>query len=143
MCYPSVTRLCHHSHVASILRLGASVAIVLALIPGTVASSAGSGLHGVVRKGPTTPVCRAGVPCEAPAHVTLSFSTARPGGGSFRFYWRRTDKMGRYRISLPPGSYTVSTGQKPGNGSHIKPRAVHVRAGHWDRIDFFVDTGIR
>jgi hypothetical protein len=127
--------------MASILRVGASLAVGLALVPLAAAGSRGSGLYGVVRRGPIAPVCRAGVPCDAPAPVKLVLSRARADGGSV--YWLRSDEKGRYRIALPPGIYRVGTGKKPTIGSGIKPHAVHVRAGRWDRIDFFVDTGIR
>lgn len=127
--------------MASILRFGASAALALALVPVTLAGNPRSGLHGVVRRGPIAPVCRAGTPCDAPALVTLAFSARRAAGGSV--YWFRTDKNGRYRIALPPGIYAVTTGQKQPAIGRIRPRFVHVRAGHWDRIDFFIDTGIR
>ena len=54
-----------------------------------------------------------------------------------------TSRSGRYRVALAPGFYTVTTGRMPSVGRPITPHAVHVRSGHWDRIDFFVDTGIR
>jgi len=96
-----------------------------------------SGLHGNVTKGPTTPVCRAGQPCSAPAQVTLLF---RRAGHTFR---ARSTATGAYRISLAPGIYSVSTLERIGISPNIKPHLVHVRRGHDDRLDFSVDTGIR
>jgi hypothetical protein len=83
------------------------------------------------------PVCRVGVPCDGPAPgVTLTFSRA----GIVRTV--RTDTQGAYQIALPPGTYSVTTDSRP-FGVTPRPAAVHVRAGHWDRIAFTIDTGIR
>ena len=95
------------------------------------------GLHGTVTKGPTTPVCRQGQPCTAPAQVTLLF---RRNGHTTR---ARSDPAGRYRVLLAPGIYAVSTAERIGIAVNIRPRLVHVRAGHVDRLDFSIDTGIR
>ncbi len=96
-----------------------------------------SGLQGTVTKGPTMPVCRVGRPCSAPAQVTLIF---RRAGHTYR---TRSAADGRYRITLPPGYYTVSTLERIGIAPNIRPRAVHVRRAHVDRLDFSIDTGIR
>ena len=73
--------------------MGALVAAVVLL----------SGLHGIVTKGPTMPVCRVGQPCSAPAQVTLLFQRA---GKTTRV---RTTATGTYRARLVPGYYTVKT----------------------------------
>jgi len=96
-----------------------------------------SGLHGTVFKGPTQPVCRAGQPCSSPAQVTLVFSRGT------RFYWIRTTAAGTYRASLPAGYYTVKTKERIGITRNIRPQRIHVRAGHNDKLDFRIDTGIR
>lgn len=111
----------------------------VALVAAATASAAGprSGLYGTVARGPTTPVCRAGVPCDAPAaNLILTFTRA----GAERT--TRTDQQGAYRILLPAGSYSVSTSSKP-FGQTPRPANVHVRVGHTDKIDFTIDTGIR
>jgi hypothetical protein len=95
-----------------------------------------SGLQGIVTKGPTRPVCRAGEPCEASVQVTLLF---RRAGHTYRV---RSGRDGRYRILLAPGYYTVTTLERVGIGRIIMPRAVHVRRAHVDR-NFAIDTGIR
>jgi Carboxypeptidase regulatory-like domain len=115
----------------------AVMAAGLALAAGASAATSRSGLHGTVMRGPITPVCKVGVPCEAPAGgVTLTFSRA----GVVRE--TRTDQQGSYRIALPPGIYAVTTSSKP-FGRTPRPARVHVRAGHSDRIAFTIDTGIR
>jgi hypothetical protein len=96
-----------------------------------------SGFHGTVFKGPTTPVCRAGQPCSAPAQVTLVFRRGT------RTYRARSTPAGVYRINLPAGYYTVSTVERIGILRNIRPQRVHVRAGFNDKLNFQIDTGIR
>ena len=87
-------------------------------------------------RGPITPVCRVGVPCSGPAaEVTLTFSRA----GVLRT--TTTDEHGRYRIELPPGTYTVRTSSKP-FGQTPRPATIRVRAGHSQHIDLTIATGI-
>ena len=82
-----------------------------------------SGLHGIVMKGPTQPVCRTG---PAP-----------------RLYRTRSTATGAYRITLPAGYYTVTTAEKIGITRNLRPQRVHVRAAHQDALNFHIDTGIR
>jgi hypothetical protein len=96
-----------------------------------------SGLHGTVTMGPTMPVCRVGQSCSGPAQVTLLFRRAD------RIYRSRSAPNGAYRITLPPGYYTVTTLERIGITRNIRPRAVHVRRGYNDKLDFSIDTGIR
>ena len=84
-----------------------------------------SGLHGTVTRGPTTPVCRVGVPCSAPAvGAVLVFS--RTGHTPARV---RAGAGGLYSIRLAPGYYTVTIGQMPRIGFGIRPNQVHVTRG--------------
>jgi hypothetical protein len=109
---------------------------VLVHLLATLAILAG-GLHGIVTKGPTAPVCRAGQPCSASVQVTLLFSRAG------RVYRARSSAAGAYRIALPAGYYSVTTSERIGMTRNVRPARVHVRAGHLDRLDFTIDTGIR
>jgi hypothetical protein len=109
----------------------------LAFVPMASAATPHSGLYGVVHKGPIMPVCRADVPCDAPAQVTLVFT--RAGKVVAR---ARSDAEGRYRVALPAGYYVVRTNPRIGFGV-IRPLNVHVRKGHFDRLNFSIDTGIR
>ena len=94
-------------------------------------------LHGHVMRGPIAPVCRVGVPCEAPAkHATLYFT--RDG----RTVSTVTDARGYYRIRLQGGMYGVKT-KRQSIGKGLTPRAVRVVAGSDKRADFHIDTGIR
>ena len=96
-----------------------------------------SGVQGLVTKGPIAPVCRQGEPCTAPVRATLLFHRA---GRTFR---TRSGPDGRYRILLAPGYYMVTTLERIGIDRNIRPRTIHVRSGHVDRLDFAIDTGIR
>lgn len=91
-------------------------------------------LHGTVRIGPTTPVCRAGIPCDKPAaRVVLTFTQGRSHVRA------RTDVHGRYRIRLAPGTWTLRTsvGMRVTPVSFVVPRAASALR------DFSIDTGIR
>ena len=94
-------------------------------------------LHGQVMRGPTMPVCQVDKPCVAPAkHIRLFFSR------SGRTTTATTDANGRYRVSLPAGTYAVRTDQRP-FGTVPQPRSVRVQANAARRVDFHIDTGIR
>ena len=91
-------------------------------------------LHGTVRIGPTTPVCKEGVPCSKPAaHLLLSFNRGREQVQA------RTDTLGRYRVRLVPGTWTLTTrvGIRPAPLRFVVPRAPSATR------DFSIDTGIR
>jgi hypothetical protein len=97
-----------------------------------------TGLHGVVTRGPTTPVCQVGKPCTQPAvGATLAF--ARAGRIVLRV---RTGSGGRYTARLAPGLYAVRVVPKQDLGG-LKPTQVRVRRGIDARVDFQIDTGIR
>jgi hypothetical protein len=110
--------------------MAALLALVLALVA--------SGLHGVVTRGPTTPVCRVGKPCTAPAvGAVLVFSH----GGTVAAR-ARAGTGGRYTVRLRPGLYAVRVSPSQRIGG-LTPRQVRVRSGVDGRVDFQIDTGIR
>jgi hypothetical protein len=97
-----------------------------------------SGLRGLVTRSPIAPVCMQGKPCSGPAKNTpLTFS--RRG----KVVKSRTDGTGRYRVSLAPGSWNVTTTAAPRIGTGIKPRVVSVVAARFRVVNFAIDTGIR
>jgi hypothetical protein len=101
-------------------------------------SSAGrAGLHGLVMRGPIAPVCRTGVPCSQPAAKALLLFT-RSGGAAVRV---RTDRHGRYRVSLAPGAYRVTVPRR--EGVAVAPSRTTVVSGRTRRVDLDIDTGIR
>ena len=112
----------------------ATAALALA---GGASASRSSGLFGIVMRGPIQPVCRIGVPCDEPASVTLVFS--RAGREAARV---RSHADGRYRIALPPGTYSVRTTLRS-FGRIPQPASVRVPRSRYARVDFSIDTGIR
>lgn len=120
--------------------LASMVTVLIVAVP--AGSATANGLYGVVKKGPTKPVCRVGEPCDAPVQVTLRFTRTTTAGRT-RLYAMRSKASGSYRIALPAGYYTVTTKEKIGIDRNIRPRRVHVRTRHWDKINFSIDTGIR
>ena len=97
-----------------------------------------SGLHGIVTRGPTTPVCRVGVPCSEPAKgAELEFD--RNGR---RVALVHVGAHGTYSVRLAPGDYAVLVVPHSAVGG-IKPMRVHVFPGAPRRRDFAIDTGIR
>jgi hypothetical protein len=128
----------HHQSVTLRSRLLPVALAATVLVSAATAALPRNGFYGVVRKGPIAPVCRQGIPCDAPVQVTLIFS--RAGSEVAR---TRSSTEGRYRIRLPAGYYTVRTLERIGIDHSIRPRNVHVRSGHVDRLDFSIDTGIR
>jgi hypothetical protein len=94
-----------------------------------------SGLHGVVTRGPVTPVCTAEEPCSEPAAgAVLVFS--RRGGDVARSH---VQPDGTYRITLPAGIYAV----RVASSRPLEPQAARVIAGRYRHVDFSIDTGIR
>ena len=97
------------------------------------------GLHGTVTRGPTTPVCRVGLPCSEPAAgAVLVFEREHHAAARVR-----VDARGHYSVKLAPGSYAVLVAPRRRLGSRIAPRTVRVVAGRMRRVDFSIDTGIR
>ena len=89
-------------------------------------------------RGPVTPVCREGIPCDAPAPgVTLVFSRAG------RLVRVRTGVGGHFSVALRPGLYAVRVALTPRIGSGLTPRTVRVPVGGWARVRLMLDTGIR
>jgi hypothetical protein len=118
--------------------LAAGLLSALAFAGTASSSSKPSGLYGIVMRGPITPVCVAGQPCDEPAAgVTLVFS--RAGHAPKR---ATTTKTGHYRLRLAPGRYTVGL-PRPQSIGGFEPQKVRVVAARYRRADFSIDTGIR
>jgi hypothetical protein len=124
----------------NVLGLRNSVAAVLALgslVGAASASPLRTGLHGYVEKGPITPVCRSDIPCSGPA-VGVMLTFTRADGTSVRV---KTGARGYYRVVLRGAIYRVTTDYRRDRNPF--PARIKVRAGHDDRLDFFLDTGIQ
>jgi hypothetical protein len=122
------------------MRVFALAAFAVALaVPADATTTTSSGLWGFVRRGPVTPVCMVGKPCDEPAaNVKIVFT--RNGKEAARVLTRRD---GSYRVDLRPGRYGVRTSAKLVLGSGITPARVAVPSGRRTRVDFMIDTGIR
>ena len=122
----------------SAARLFAALALAL-LFAGAAGSAPVPGLHGVVMEGPIMPVCRVDVPCEKPARgVVLQFM--RTGHVMARV---KTTAKGTYRVTLPPGTYAVTTVPRRRVGTGLTPHTVRVRKDRMARRDFHLDTGLQ
>ena len=115
----------------------ATLGLLIALAPVSSAST-GSGLRGTVYLR-TSPVCHVGTPCKQPAKdVWLKF-------------WRkgrivasvRTNDKGKYRITLAPHRFRVTSLRTLTGNGQIKPQRVTVRRGLYRRVSFTLDVGIR
>jgi hypothetical protein len=122
-----------------VLVLLSSIALVAVAGAGAKVTMTLGTLTGVVTRGPIAPICVAEQPCDEPAkHVTLLFSRNEHVAGRVL-----TDALGRYRIRLPAGLYSV---RRPGStaiGRKLEPSRARVYAGRSARIDVSIDTGIR
>ncbi|MEP6909626.1 MAG: carboxypeptidase-like regulatory domain-containing protein [Actinomycetota bacterium] len=118
--------------------LGLAILATLVLGCGSADGGTASGLRGRVMRGPTMPVCRVGVPCEAPAKgVKLTFF--RSGKAVAH---ATTNQKGFYRIALRPAAYSVRT-SRPHFERVPRPSRVIVPSNRFKRVDFHLDTGIR
>lgn len=97
-----------------------------------------TGLVGTVRRGPITPVCQVGVPCDAP--FSAGFEVLLGQIAVTRF---QSDSAGRYQVLLAPGTYVVV----PDPNAPIFPkgqtRQVTVGPVGMTPLDLEFDTGIR
>ena len=111
---------------------------LLALGGSAAGATSPTGLRGYVKRGPTIPVCRVGVPCTEPAPgVKLFFSRSGKVAAT-----AITNKKGWYRVTVRSGRYTVRT-NKRGHEAVPQPRIVTVPASTVRRRDFMLDTGLR
>jgi hypothetical protein len=113
--------------------------VILALGGGSaIGGTNATGLQGYVKRGPTRPVCRIGVPCDEPARgLKLIFSRSGKAVAT-----ATTNRKGWYRVTMRPGRYTVRT-NKRGPEALPQPRAVTVPTSTVRRRDFMLDTGLR
>jgi hypothetical protein len=117
--------------------------LIAALVPAALGATsthavAPSGLRGVVTRSPIMPVCMEGVPCSAPAKNTPLVFFRR--GRSVR---TRTNSVGRYRVALAPGWWSVRTATVRRLSSGIEPHTVRVFAARFRVVNLDIDTGIR
>jgi hypothetical protein len=120
--------------------MAALAATLIALVVGLSGASATTpnGIRGTVIKSPTSPVCREGVPCSAPAAgVVLVFT--RGGLAAAR---ATTLRDGSFSVALAPGTYVIRTLRKSLIGG-MRAHTVEVRQGRFAVVRLSIDTGIR
>jgi hypothetical protein len=126
----------------SLVLIGVALSLVACADAATVGGSGtgAAGIQGKVLLGPMCPVVEVGSPCpdrpiEADITVTSLDGKVVATGHS--------GKDGDYRISLPPGSYTVTAERPDGQFGAGKPVTVKVTADTYVRLNLLVDSGIR
>jgi hypothetical protein len=123
-----------------LIGLGLSLSACADASTSGVSGAGAAGIQGKVLLGPMCPVQQAGSPCpdrpiKAEIIVAASDGKAVATGHS--------DGDGSYRISLLPGSYTV-TAKRPGGAFGTgKPVAVRVPVGTFVQLNLQIDSGIR
>jgi hypothetical protein len=98
-----------------------------------------TGLAGTVFRGPISPLCVIGQPCEAP--FVASFTVQR---GTTRVAAFSSDPQGHFEVRLAPGAYIVIPGlDAPIISPSAQTRQVSVGASGLTMIELHFDTGIR
>jgi hypothetical protein len=100
----------------------------------------GTGIEGVIMISPAMPgPAREGMPDTKPvANVTWVVQTEKAVVASFN-----TDSEGRFRVSLPPGHYTVSRKEHMSRIGHYGPFEVDVAPGKMTTVEWKCDSGMR
>jgi hypothetical protein len=99
-----------------------------------------SGIEGVITVSPASPgPARAGVPNARPLANT-TFAVENTSGVIATF---TTDADGRFRVSLPPGHYTVSRKDGRPRIGYFGPFEVDVAAGKMTMVAWQCDSGMR
>jgi hypothetical protein len=98
-----------------------------------------TGLTGIVIRGPVTPVCQVGVPCDAP--FAASFEVRQNGRRVATF---SSDAQGHFTVRLRAGSYVVvPTAEAPLMNPSSQTKTVEVGAEGLTSVQLVFDTGIR
>jgi hypothetical protein len=121
------------------VRSGLVVVIALGVLAAASAApaSAATVVSGTVVLDPARPVCRVGHACTKPlAHFKLVFW--RHGKVAARVV---TDSKGRYRLTLSPAIYGVTTPSRPQSG--LRPHRITVPRLSRVTRNFRFDAGIR
>ena len=113
---------------------------VLAGAQSTPQPASGTGLEGSIsvspiQGGPT----RQGVPDSKPLPKTAF--TVKQGDRTVASF--ETDEQGRFRVSLPPGHYTIAKKDWQGGLGSFVPFEVDVTQGQMKSVQWTCDTGIR
>lgn len=96
--------------------------------------SAAADVVGIVKRGPTTPVCAASTPCYGPAAGV----TVQAFGAGKLVAQTTTDSKGHFTFSLGDGYYTIHVLAR-----HAETRTVHAARSAVVHLTLLIDTGIR
>ena len=108
--------------------------------PMPVPETGDTGIDGVITVGPTHggPV-RPGMPSSAPL-ANATFVVANESNAVAEF---TTDNQGHFKVSLPPGHYTVTKKERQKGIGRYGPFDVEVVAGQMTKVEWQCDTGMR
>lgn len=99
----------------------------------------GTGLTGVMLRGPTQPVCSAGATCEEP--FSAGFTMEQNGQTAARF---RSDPAGHFTVWIEPGTYRiVPDADAPIIAPSSQAKTVDVGAVGLTSVELHFDIGIR
>ena len=99
----------------------------------------GNDPRGLVLRGPVMPVCRVGVPCDAPFSALFHVWQGEAEVAQFT-----SDSTGRFRLDLADGGYVVvPDSSAPVIDAAAQRRAVTIAAGELIPDTLAFDTGIR
>lgn len=123
------------------LLIGLALSLSACADASTVGVSGGgaAGIQGKVLLGPMCPVLQSDSPCpDKPikAEITVAAADGKIVATG------HSGEDGSYRISVAPGSYTV-TAKRPGKFGIGKPVTVEVLANTYVHLNLVVDSGIR
>ncbi len=113
--------------------------MLLSLLAGPAVAADRGVLAVVALRGPITPVCKVGVPCNGPA-AGVGIVVRRGGAVVAR---ATTGKTGRARVLLRPGRYAVSASYGAAMHARLQSASVTIVAGRTKLVRFSFDTGIR
>jgi hypothetical protein len=109
--------------------------------PSPVAASDGSsGIEGIAEADPQCPIVAPGAACPP---VPVSRSVAVVAGDGHELTRFKSTNDGAFRVSLPPGDYTLREVVESGQPPSLKPVSVTVPPGAFVHIVLLFDTGIR
>ena len=99
-----------------------------------------TGIEGVITVGPTHggPV-RPGMPSLAPL-ANATFVVANESSAVAEF---TTDNQGHFKVSLPPGHYTVTKKDRQTGIGRYGPFDADVTTGQMTKVEWQCDTGMR
>ena len=107
---------------------------------GQTPSDSGTGLEGIIKISPTHP---GPIKIDEPRSGPFANSTFNAKNESGKIVSFTTDGEGRFRISLPPGHYTVAVKDNELRVRRCGPFDVDVIAGQMTKVDWGCDSGMR